>query len=597
MPLSPFPQGLSTFGVPVLPGAGTPPITGDVFWVDNGDPIASDTPSNGTFEQPFDTINYASTRCTASNGDQIFVKAGHDEAVSAIAGLSLAKAGVTVWFLGEGADKAKVTFSGVAGADMDIDAASITLVNPKFVAALDALTGPIDVNAADFTIINGEYHDGTTIDTTDCIVVTSAAIRLKIHGWKYYKGNEAGTAKQSGIQLNGVDDAELFDIDIFGAFDEGNIECLTDEWLNMRMKNVTLVNTDTDPSPCIVGDANMTGVAENVKCRVASGTTYVSNVGKMSWGADCEGFSTDGYGGEPIGTAVSTGVEGKLDTITTAIGVIDEFHDVPAANNVLNAQINEVIGNKTDTATTGAVSATATLVAYIKQLVTEGIARDAAITTIDNFLDTEVAAILADTDTISGITLPSNPVANSLAAFIASGGTALGTELADSKSIVDAIGFDGSAFVAGGLGMYLPRCVEKSDGAVLTGNDNLFTITGGPVRAKIVGYVSVEIGGASNGDLQIVTTAPAATADLNAAPVAITSDAVGTAYHNVGATSVFTPTTAGAVILDPVTEEEVEFILPPGTVHFRSSGAQTGTIKWYMTYTPLSPLSVVTAAA
>ena len=39
--------------------------------------------------------------------------------------------------------------------------------------------------------------------------------------------------------------------------------------------------------------------------------------------------------------------------------------------------------------------------------------------------------------------LPAIPTANSLAAFIASGGTALGTELGDSASIVDALGTDG----------------------------------------------------------------------------------------------------------------------------------------------------------
>ena len=62
-------------------------------------------------------------------------------------------------------------------------------------------------------------------------------------------------------------------------------------------------------------------------------------------------------------------IEGKIDTI-------DEFHDVPAVDNALNAQINEVIGNKADAGAAGAVTATDTLVAYIKQLVTEQIVID-----------------------------------------------------------------------------------------------------------------------------------------------------------------------------------------------------------------------------
>ena len=50
--------------------------------------------------------------------------------------------------------------------------------------------------------------------------------------------------------------------------------------------------------------------------------------------------------------------------------IIDEFMDVPAANNTLNAQMNEVIGQKCDSAAAGAVTTCDTIVGYIKQLVT-----------------------------------------------------------------------------------------------------------------------------------------------------------------------------------------------------------------------------------
>jgi len=143
----------------------------------------------------------------------------------------------------------------------------------------------------------------------------------------------------------------------------------------------------------------------------------------------------------------------------------------------------------------------------------------------------------------------------------------------------------------------IPRCIEKADGAVLLGDDDLFTITGGPIRAKITGLVTTIIGGSANGKLTITTTTPSATVDLNAAAVAIDNDAAGTSYRNIGATSVFTPATAGIVLIDPVTVEDCEFLLPIGTVKFNSSAAQSGVVKWYMTYWPLSPNSVVTAAA
>ena len=142
----------------------------------------------------------------------------------------------------------------------------------------------------------------------------------------------------------------------------------------------------------------------------------------------------------------------------------------------------------------------------------------------------------------------------------------------------------------------MERCIEKSDGAVLNGADPLFVVTGGPILVtKIVGVVTTIIGGAANGTLQATTTAPAGTTALSTT-VAINDDAVGTTYRFVGATGVLTPVTAGAVIIDPVTVADCEFLVPIGNINFLGSAARTGNIKWYMTYKPLSPNSVVTVA-
>lgn len=139
-------------------------------------------------------------------------------------------------------------------------------------------------------------------------------------------------------------------------------------------------------------------------------------------------------------------------------------------------------------------------------------------------------------------------------------------------------------------------CLEKT-ADILTGSDDMFTITGGPIYGMLIGVCTTIIGGASNAKLQITTDTPAATVDLNAGAVAIDNDAAGTSYRNVGATSVFTPVTAGIVIIDPVTVEDCWFLLPTGTIKFNNSAAQTGAIKWYLRYKPLSPNSRVVVAA
>ena len=169
--------------------------------------------------------------------------------------------------------------------------------------------------------------------------------------------------------------------------------------------------------------------------------------------------------------------------------------------------------------------------------------------------------------------------------------------LTATQNSIDAIETDTGTTLPATLAA-MPQCVVKADGAYLTGLDPLFTISGGPVRCKIVGLVTTVVGGATSGRLQHITTDPAATVELNAGAVACDTDPAGTFYYNVGDTSVFTPSIGlGFELLNPVTIEETEFLLAPGVVQFLSTAAQTGVIAWYMTYEPLSPLSVVTATA
>lgn len=140
------------------------------------------------------------------------------------------------------------------------------------------------------------------------------------------------------------------------------------------------------------------------------------------------------------------------------------------------------------------------------------------------------------------------------------------------------------------------NCLEKSDGSILSGADSLFTITGGPIYASVIGIVTTLIVGSANGTLQITTTTPSGTTSLSTT-VAIDDDAAGTSYRFVGATGVLTPVTAGAKIIDPVTVADCMFLLPIGTLKFTCTAALVGNIKWYLRYWPLSPNSVVVAAA
>lgn len=147
------------------------------------------------------------------------------------------------------------------------------------------------------------------------------------------------------------------------------------------------------------------------------------------------------------------------------------------------------------------------------------------------------------------------------------------------------------------------RCLEKSNGAILAATtDDLFTIAGGPVLARVFGIVTTLIVGNANLTLQHTTTVPTGTVSLSTT-VAVNDDAAGTSYSFVGVAAgtaaILTPVTAGATQFDPSTAEKnvAEFLLPIGTLQCLGSAARAGVIKWYITYLPLSENCVVTAAA
>ncbi len=211
-----FPQGVTIRGLPLQL---THP--GKVFWVDSN---SGGNANPGTVDKPFATIDFAVGRCRAGKGDIILVKPGHVETVTAAGGLSLDVSGIAVIGLGSGALRPKVNFTTAVGADMNIDAANITVANILFTGGIDALTGPIDINAADCTLLDIETRD-VTGQATDFIVGDDNCDRLRISGWKHNGAAAAGA--DTAISVVGADDVVIEDFDIYGNFAVAGIEQVT----------------------------------------------------------------------------------------------------------------------------------------------------------------------------------------------------------------------------------------------------------------------------------------------------------------------------------------------------------------------------------
>jgi len=217
-------------GMPILPEY----TTGKIFFVDSGHAAAADS-GKGDFDHPYATLDYAVGNCTASNGDYIYVAPGHAESLSAAAALAFDVAGITVVGMGYGSLRPTFTFDTAITADMDIDAANTTLINLLLVNGIDALAAPIDVNAADFSMINCETRDNNASYQCDDFIVSDAnADRMSIIGWTH-RANGGKTGAQSAISIVGGNDHVIIPVSIDGDFAVACIENVTTACDSLRI--------------------------------------------------------------------------------------------------------------------------------------------------------------------------------------------------------------------------------------------------------------------------------------------------------------------------------------------------------------------------
>ena len=81
MPLTNFPNGISSFGVPVTPsGLGIPVTFGTYYYVSSVTGSAANTGLDSS--TPLATVMQAHAKCLAANGDVIVLLPGHAETVS-----------------------------------------------------------------------------------------------------------------------------------------------------------------------------------------------------------------------------------------------------------------------------------------------------------------------------------------------------------------------------------------------------------------------------------------------------------------------------------------------------------------------------------
>lgn len=252
MPISNYPNGF-TGGIEIL---GLPVLNtyaGNVFWVDSS---AGSDGNKGTYSRPFATLDYAIGRCTANNGDYIYVKPGHAEDLAAADAIDADVAGISIIGLGNGTDRPTFTYTNAAG-EFVIGADNITVENMVFNASVTTTLLAIDIeDGVDYaTIRNCQFGVDTagTDEFNATIHLTNNNTGCLIEGCTIDMGIAAAVA---GIHLDAdTDKTTIRNNVIRGDYSTANIVGDTTLSTNILIKDNILENG-------IGGDLNAQPVIE-----------------------------------------------------------------------------------------------------------------------------------------------------------------------------------------------------------------------------------------------------------------------------------------------------------------------------------------------
>lgn len=276
--------------------------TGNIFFVDSGKTTTgADSAGFGQNpDSPFLTLEYSIASCTADNGDIIIVMPGHAEVVASAGALALDVAGITIKGIGAGASQPTVTIT-VNTADINVDAANITIENIHFVAAIDDVAAAIDVNAADFTLRNCRFSGDNAGLNALIWVQDSNSNRLTIEGCHV---NDIDASNTHFVALSGTGDGHIIRDNIllgdWGTMAIGGAGVVT----NITVVDNVIYNEASDNDACINIAATATGI---VMRNLAGGAAAQANGVTATACAVAENY----YG------VISEDLSGILDPIAT----------------------------------------------------------------------------------------------------------------------------------------------------------------------------------------------------------------------------------------------------------------------------------------
>ncbi len=259
MGLTAFPKGVSSFGMPVI-GSGPVMTTGNVFFVDSGHVEASNANAATDPSKPAATIDGAVGKCTANNGDVIFVMPGHAENISSATSLVVDVAGVQIIGLGHARSRPTLTYTATAGT-IEMDAANCRLSNIVLVSSITAVVVGINVDANDVTLDNLEMNFDATGDDFVTGIDVDAFDRCHILNCEFY--GEAAAGWEDCIRLDTADQTVIKDCIFSGQWTNAPIVAEGSASANILIDNNRIYNSDTSDGNGILSTVASTGLISN----------------------------------------------------------------------------------------------------------------------------------------------------------------------------------------------------------------------------------------------------------------------------------------------------------------------------------------------
>lgn len=161
MGLTNFPNGISSFGIPVFGAqSNSIPVIQPVLFVDTVNGVNAGS-GNGP-NAPFQTLTYALTQITA-NGT-IYVMPGSAITVSTATVLAISTAGVSIIGMGNGNARPTITLDTVNTATITVSAANVLISNFIIIANFLSIAAAITLTTAKgFTLAGCDFRDTSNV--------------------------------------------------------------------------------------------------------------------------------------------------------------------------------------------------------------------------------------------------------------------------------------------------------------------------------------------------------------------------------------------------------------------------------------------------